>query len=161
MKTKLSIQRTFLILCIALAFTIFYGTICAFSEGKNTVTFKGKTIEAVTTFEGAPTSYTRRGNDKFVVGYYVKDGQIIDKHSLLADKDAPVSALDLDDLTAEGEAFNAVIAIGKGTDLTLTGSISATDDGDGKNASDFSGLGAQIIAKDYARVKVNKMKIYT
>jgi hypothetical protein len=55
------------------------GGLRANSEGTNTVTAKGKTIDAVTTFEGTATHYTRRGNDKFSVGYYVKDGAIIKK----------------------------------------------------------------------------------
>jgi len=160
MKTKLSIRRIFLAFSIASVFPLFLGGLSANSEGANTVTLKGKSIETVTTFEGSATHYTRRGNDKFSVGYYVKDGTIIDKYSLLADKDAAVSRLDLD-IVANGEAFNSVIATGKGTDLTLTGSISASDNGDGSRASDFSGLGAQIVAADYAKVKVNSMKIDT
>lgn len=161
MKTKLSIRRIFLNFSVALAFTFLLGSLYANSEGTNTVTFNGKTIEAVTTFEGTATSYTRRGNDKFSVGYYVKDGRIIDKNSLLADKDAPASKIDLDNLTAKGEGFSAVIATGKGTDITVTGSINASDNGDGKNSSDFSGLGAMIIAHDSAKVKVDSMKIDT
>ena len=78
----------------------------------------------------------------------------------MADKDGPVSKLNLD-IVAKGEAFDSVIATGKGTDLTLTGTISASDSGEGKNASDFSGLGAQIIAADYAKVKLDSMKIDT
>jgi hypothetical protein len=161
MKTKLSIQHIFLILAIVLAFSFFIGGLSANSEGTKTVTVNGKTIEAVTTFEGAPTTYTRRGNDKFSVGYYVKDGSIIDRFSLLADKDGPASKIDLDNLVANGEGFNAVIATGKGTDITVTGSVNASDNGNGKNASDFSGLGAMILATDYAKVKVNSMKIDT
>jgi hypothetical protein len=133
--------------------------VSADSEEAKTITSKGKTIDAVTTFEGTATHYTRR-TDKFSVGYYIKDGAIISKNSLLADKDAPVSSLDLD-ITARGEGINAVIANGKGTDLTLTGSISASDNGDGKNASDFNGLGAMIVAHGYAKVKVDSMNIYT
>ena len=159
MKTKLSIRRILITFSVALVFTLLIGGATAGSKSTSSVSSKGKTIDAVSTFEGTPTSYTRR-TDKFSVGYYVKDGKIIDKHSLLADKDEAVSSLDLD-IVATGEGFNAVIATGKGTDLTLTGSISATDEGDGKNASDFSGLGAQIIAADYAKVKVNNMKINT
>ena len=161
MKTKLSIQRILLTLSIAFAFTFFLGGLSANSEGTKTVTVNGKTIEAVTTFEGAPTTYTRRGNDKFSVGYYVKDGKIVDKYSLLADKDAPASTIDLDNIAANGEGFNAVIATGKGTDITVKGAVNASDNGDGKNASDFSGLGAMILATDYAKVKVNSMKIDT
>jgi len=160
MKTNLSIRRILFTLSIALAFTLFFGGLSANSEGTNTVTVKGKSIEAVTTFEGTATHYTRRGNDKFSVGYYVKDGNIVDKYSLLADKDVAVSKLDLD-IVANGEGFNSVIATGKGTDLTLTGSISASDNGDGQKSSDFSGLGVQIVAADYANVKVNSMKINT
>jgi hypothetical protein len=154
MKIRFSIKY------IALAFVLFYGGLPVNSRGADTVTSKGKTVDAAPTFEGTVTSYTRRGNEKFVVGYYVKDGNIVKKNSLLADKDAPVSKLDLD-IVSKGEGFNAVIATGKGTDLTLAGSVSASDTGDGRKASDFSGLGAQIIAFDYAKVKVNSMKIDT
>ncbi len=131
------------------------------SKGTKTITFKGTTIDAVMTFEGSPTSYRRRGKDKFSVGYFVKDGIIIKKNSLLADQDAPVATLDLRDYVASGEGINAVIATGKGTALTLTGSINVSDNGHGKNASDFSGLGAQIIASDHAKVNVNSMRIDT
>src|SRR5208283_658931 len=97
---------------------------------------------------------------KFSVGYYVKDGVIVKKNSLLADRDGPVSRLDLD-VAADGEVFDTVIATGARTDLTLAGSISAADSGEGKNASDFSGLGTQILVSDYAKVKVESMKIST
>ena len=147
-------------MAVLLASALVLGGLRANSEGTSTVTAKGRTIDAVTTFEGTATHYTRRGNDKFSVGYYVKDGAIIKEHSLLADKDGPVSNLDLD-IVAKGEGFDSVIATGKGTDLTLTGTISASDNGDGKNASDFSGLGVQIVASDYAKVKVHSMKINT
>src|SRR5208337_1713794 len=149
------IMRTFSVL---LAFTFLVGIVCAHSEGTNTVVSHGKRLELRTTFEGTPTSYTRRGNDAFSVGYYVKDGAIVKKHSLLADEDGPVSKIDVD-VAADGEGFDTVIATSRGTDLTLTGSISASDSGEGKKASDFSGLGAQILAADYAKVKVDSMKI--
>jgi hypothetical protein len=160
MKTALLIRRTFLTRGVLLASTLVLGGLRANSEGTITVTAKGRNIDAVTSFEGTATHYTRRGKDKFSVGYFVKDGAIIKEHSLLADKDGPVSNLDLD-IVAKGEGFDSVIATGKGTDLTLTGTISASDNGDGKNASDFSGLGVQIVASDYAKVKVHSMKIDT
>jgi hypothetical protein len=160
MRMGLSNKRTFYCFFIAAVLAITVAGQPLFSQGTETVTVKGKTINAATTFEGTITSYTRRGNDKFSVGYFVKDGNVVKKNSLLADKDGPVSKLDLD-IAAKGEGFNAVIATGKGTDLTLTGTVSASDTGDGKRASDFSGLGAQIIAYDGAKVKVNSMKIDT
>jgi hypothetical protein len=160
MKSTLLIRRIFLTPGMLLASILVLGGLRANSEGTSTVTAKGRTIDAVTTFEGTATHYTRRGKDKFSVGYYVKDGAIVKEYSLMADKDGPVSNLDLD-IVAKGEGFDSVIATGKGTDLTLTGTISASDKGDGKNASDFSGLGVQIVASDYARVKVHSMKIDT
>jgi hypothetical protein len=160
MKTTLLIQRLFLARGIVLASALVLGGPPANSEGTNIVAAKGITIDAVTTFEGSATHYTRRGKDKFSVGYYVKDGAIIKEHSLLAEKDGPVSNLDLD-IVAKGERFDSVIATGQETALTLTGTISASDNGDGKNASDFSGLGTQIVASDYAKVKVHAMKIDT
>ena len=160
MKNTSSIRRIIRTFSVLLAFRFLVGIVCADSEGTNTVVSHGKSFELRTTFEGTPTSYTRRGNDAFSAGYYVKDGAIVRKHSLLADEDGPVSNLDLD-LAANGEGFSSVIARGKGTDLTLAGSISASDSGEGKKASDFSGLGAQIIASDYAKLKVDSMKIST
>jgi hypothetical protein len=162
MKTKKSIWRIFLLLCIAFAFTLSCGGQPEIQVGPNQVMVDHeKLIDMVATLEeGSPTSYTRRGNEPFVVGYYVKDGSTIGNYSLLADTDSPVSNLNLD-LVADGEAFNPVIATGEGTDLTLTGAISAYDNGDGKKASDFSGLGAMIIAADSAKVNVNSMKIDT
>jgi hypothetical protein len=129
------------------------------SSGKYVID-NGKRVEMTTTYEGIPTSYTRRGNDKYSVGYYVKDGAIIKKNSLLADQDGPVSKLNLN-LQAVGEGFDAVIATGKGTDLTVTGSINASDKGDGSKGSDFVGLGAQFLVTNYAKVHVDKMKIET
>jgi len=160
MKTTLLIRRIFFTRDVLLASALVLGGLRAHSEGTSTVTAKGRTIDAVTTFEGTATHYTRRGNDKLSVGYYVKDGAIIKEYSLLADKGGPVSSLDLD-IVAKGEGFDSVIATGKGTDLTLTGTISASDNGDGKNVSDFSGLGVQIVASDYAKVKVDSMRIHT
>jgi Spy/CpxP family protein refolding chaperone len=160
MKNTSSIRRIIRTFSVLLAFTFLVGIVCAHSEGTNTVVSHGKSLELRTTFEGTPTSYTRRGNDAFSVGYYVKDGAVVEKHSLLADKDGPVSKIDVD-VAADGEGFDTVIATGRGTDLTLTGSISASDSGEGKKASDFSGLGAQILAADYAKVKVDSMRIAT
>jgi hypothetical protein len=143
-----------------LAFTVTAGALpAAWAAGKVTVD-KSKTINMKTTYEGTATSYTGRGTDAFSVGYYIQDGKIVAKNSLLADKDAAASNFKLD-LVAEGEGFNAIIANGKDTDITVTGTITATDKGDGKNASDFSGLGTMILAHDHANVTVKDMKIDT
>ncbi len=162
MKTKTSILTIFL-LSIAFVFSLSCGSEpdIKIKPGQNQLMVDHeKLIDMVTTFKGSPTSYTRRADDQFIIGYYIKGGTVIGNNSLLADKDSPVSNLDLD-LVADGEAFSSVIATGKGTDLTLTGSVSASDSSDGKKASDFSGLGAMIIAADYAKVKMNSMKIQT
>jgi hypothetical protein len=120
----------------------------------------GKRVETTTTFEGQPTSYKGHRTDHYSVGYYVKDGAMVCKNSLLGDSDKPVSELDLN-LKAVGEGFDAVLATGKETNLTLTGSINASDDGDGSKASDFTGLGTQVLVTDYAKVKLDSMKIET
>jgi hypothetical protein len=159
-KNTVSIRPGLLALSVLLALAVPLGNAHANAEQTNTVVSHGQRHPLKPTFEGTPTSYSRRGNDKFSVGYYVKDGVIVKKNSLLADRDSPVSKLDLD-VAADGEGFDTVIATGAGTDLTLAGSISAADSGEGKNASDFSGLGTQILASDYAKVKVDSMKIST
>ncbi len=160
MKSTVSIRRFLLASLVLWALTSLPDIVHANSEGASIVVSHGKSFELRTTYEGTATSFTRRGNDPFCIGYYVKDGRIVARNSLLADQDARVSSFDLN-LIAEGEAFSAVIAHGKDTDIILTGSITATDSGDGKLASDFSGLGALIIAHDHAKVKVNAMEINT
>lgn len=159
MKRRLSILSIYFVFFTAAALLLSLGSRYANSEASRTITSKGKPIEAVINFEGNPNNSTQR-KDKISIGYYIKDGSIVKNHSLLAEKDGPVSSLDLD-ITAKGDAINPVIAVGKGTDLTLTGSINATDDSDGKNANDFSGAGTMIIANNGAKVKVNNMKINT
>jgi len=160
MRRSPSIRRIVPFLCVAVSLALAVGGQATSSWAAGEVTSSGKTVEMATTYEGTATTFTMRGKDPFSVGYYIKDGEIVSKNSLLADENAKVSALDLD-IVADGEAFNAVIATGKGTDIILTGSISATDDGNGKLASDFSGLGAMVIAGDYAKVMIDSMDIYT
>src|SRR5271165_4616498 len=143
MKSISSIRRIIPTSSVLLSLSLLAGSVCAHAEGTNAVASHGKSLELQPNFEGTPTSYTRRNKDIFSVGYYIKDGAIVKKNSLLANEDRAVSQLDLE-VTANGEGFNSVIATGKGTSLTLTGSISASDSGEGKSASDFSGLGAQL-----------------
>jgi hypothetical protein len=142
-----------------LAITVTAGNLPAWAAGKVTVD-KSKTVEMKATYEGVATSYTGRGSDAYSVGYYVQDGKIIAKNSLLADKDEAASNFKLD-IVAEGEGFNAIIANGKKSDITVTGTIKATDNGDGTNASDFSGLGTMFLAHDYANITVEDMDIFT
>jgi hypothetical protein len=156
-KTRRSAWRVFLILCALSTSAL---VLAGQTASSGYVESNGKRLEATPTYEGTISSYTRRGNEPFTVGYFIKDGNLIRKNSLLGDQDGPVTKLDLN-IKAVGEAFDAVVATGKGTDLTLTGSISASDDGDGKKASDFSGLGTQIFAADYAKVNIDNMKIDT
>jgi hypothetical protein len=98
-----------------LAFALLLGIGYAHSEGRNTVVSHGKSVELKRTFEGTPTSYTRRSTDAFSVGYYIKDGAIVKENSLLADEDRPVSKLDLE-VVANGEGFNSALesVTGKG-----------------------------------------------
>ncbi|MGD8909190.1 MAG: hypothetical protein PVI92_07560 [Chromatiales bacterium] len=129
-----------------------------------------KTYQTTPTYKGAVTSYSRRSPEEYSIGYYVENGSIVGHHSLLSD-DTPVTELDLDLTVFDNESnysddktdyiFNPVIAKGSGTELTLTGSMIAYDSSDGAIGSDFSGRGAMIVATDYAKVLVNKMKIQT
>ena len=127
----------------------------------NTVVDGEKSAPIKTSWKGkAVSSFSQRGDEGYQVGYYVNNGQLLAANSLLADSDASLSSLDLN-VSANGEAFNAVIAHGAGTDLTLTGSINAMDNGDGSNVSDFSGLGAMVVASDGAKVTLDSMDIKT
>ncbi len=157
MKIAIPILHVFAVLCVALSTPVLAGQ-TASSGGY--VIDNGKRVEMTTTYQGTPASYTRRGIDNYSVGYYVQDGSVVKKFSLLADKDGPVSKLNLN-IKAVGEGFDAVLATGKGTDLTVTGSINASDNGDGSKGSDFVGLGAQFMVTNYAKVHVDNMKIET
>jgi hypothetical protein len=155
-KIQRQIWRVFLTLLIVSSSAL----VVTAQDASRYVINSGKRVEMTTTFQGAPTSYTKRGNDNFSVGYYVKDGAIVKKNSLLADKDEPVSKLNLD-VNAVGVGFDAILATGKATDITVTGSLNASDKGDGHEASDFSGLGAMFLVTNYAKVRVDNMKIET
>jgi len=120
----------------------------------------GVKVPLRTTFTGHADGYTQRGNDDYAVGYYVKNGQLVAQNSLLAKQDGPLSHLDLN-LTAVGEGFNAVIATGEGTNLTLTGSIDASDTSKGERDSDFAAVGTQVLAADHAKVTIDGMTIKT
>ncbi len=129
--------------------------------GPNTVSSGQDTVlELRATFEGMATSFDQRGTDRYSVGYFVEDGSIVSENSLLADEDREVSELDLD-IFARGEGFSAVMAKGEETEIGISGSIIAQDDGDGRGASDFSGLGAMVIASDHADVTLDSINIVT
>jgi hypothetical protein len=168
MKNRLFVKRIAIAFFVMMAFAVVASP--AVSLADNYVVDHRETWETVPTYEGVVTSYTGRNPEQYSVGYYVEDGAIVGDLSLLGD-DAQVTDLDFDLIVydnvsdyTDDEAdyiFNPVIAKGEGTDLTLTGSMIAYDNSDGAIGSDFSGCGAMIVATDYAKVLVNKMKIYT
>ena len=104
MNNTVSIRPIALTFSLWSAAAFLLGNACANAEQTNRVVSHGNSFELKATFEGTPTSYTRRGKDPFSVGYYVKDGAIVQPHSLLADESRPVSKLDLD-VVASGEGF--------------------------------------------------------
>lgn len=131
------------------------------AASSNTVTDKSTNTkyDTSTTYTGSATSFTAR-SDKFSVGYYISNGKIVSSKSLLTKSDKAVSKLALN-LASTGYGFSPVIATGTGTDLTVSGKLSCKDSSDGSQASDFTGLGTQIVASNYAKVLVNGMNIYT
>lgn len=152
--------------CFALLFVS--GTLAACSASTdnevaplvNAVREGAATVELRPTWTGQATSFERRGDEDYRVGFFVRDGNVVAENSLLAEEDAPLSFLDLD-MEAEGLAYSAVIAHGADTNLTLTGSIDSTDGGDGTMVSDFSGLGAMVVASNGARVTLSSLEIRT
>jgi len=149
-------------------FLAIVATLAACSAGKdneaaplvNAVRDGDRTVELRPTWTGQATSFSQRGDDEYRVGYFVQDGTVLAEYSLLAEEDVAVDSLDLD-IAANGLGFSAVIAHGAGTNLDVTGSISSTDDGEGYMVSDFSGLGAMIVASDGAHVTLDSMDIRT
>jgi hypothetical protein len=112
-----------------------------------------------TTVSGSLTSFTARSDD-YSIGYYISDGKFVSSKSLLAQSDDAVSSLDIN-LTSNGTGFTPVYATGKDATLDLTGKVTVNDTSAGQYASDFTGLGTQIIASNYARVNVHDMDIFT
>lgn len=150
---------------LTLAATLFFGSVtasaAAIAAGGNTVTdnISKTTYDTSTTFTGSATSFTGR-TDNYSVGYYIDNGKTVASKSLLTASDAAISTLNLD-LDTTGYGFNPVIATGSNTLLSLSGRIFCMDTSDGSHASDFSGLGSQIIASNYAKVTINNMNIHT
>jgi uncharacterized protein YceK len=130
-------------------------------NGGNTVVDNSTnaSYDAKTTVSGSLTSFTARSDD-YSIGYYISDGKFVPSKSLLAQSDDAVSSLDIN-LTSNGTGFTPVYATGKDTTLDLTGKVTVNDTSDGQYASDFTGLGTQIIASNYASVNVNDMDIFT
>jgi uncharacterized protein YceK len=130
-------------------------------NGGNTVVDNSTnaSYDAKTTVSGSLTSFTARSDD-YSIGYYISDGKFVSSKSLLAQSDDAVSSLDIN-LTSNGTGFTPVYATGKDTTLDLTGKVTVNDTSDGQYASDFTGLGTQIIASNYASVNVNDMDIFT
>lgn len=152
-------KRIYLPQAIILALTS--GAFSAVAVDADTVSDNGKTVAMKTTWTGkAVGSFTDRGDDNYRVGYFAKDGKMLAEYSLLTDKSTPVDMLDVD-IDANGDAFSAIIAHGAQTALTVTGEIDASGNDKGENGSDFSGLGAMIVASEGANVNVDNMKIHT
>jgi hypothetical protein len=168
MMNRLLVKRIAIASFIMMAFVVVASPAVLLAD--NYVVDHRESYKTVPTYKGLVTSFTGRGSEEYSIGYYVEDGAIVGNYSLLS-VDAPVSDLDFNLIVydnvsdySDDEAdyiFNPVIAKGLGSELTLTGSMIAYDSSDGAIGSDFSGRGAMIVATDYAKVLVNKMKIYT
>jgi hypothetical protein len=168
MKNCLLIKRIAIAFFVMMAFVV--AATPAVSLADNYVVDHWEIYETVPTYEGTLTSYTGRSPEQFSIGYYVDDGAIVGDYSLLGD-DGAVTDLDFNLIAYDNASdytddeadyiFNPVIAKGAETDLTLTGFMAAYDSSDGTIGSDFSGCGAMIVATDYAKVLVDRMRIYT
>lgn len=117
------------------------------------------TYSAADNYSGSATSFTNRSDD-FSVGYYISDGKVVASQSVLSDEDGEVSRLELN-LESSGPGVTPVIATGSDTNLSITGNIEITDTSDGSRVSDFTGLGTQIVASDYAEVNIENLNIST
>ncbi len=126
----------------------------------DTIISSGETMDLSVTWVGQATSFSDRGDDSYAVGYFVNDGVVVGGYSLLAEEDVSVSEL-VFDVMANGLGFDALIAHGASSRVTVTGTLNAMDEGDGSGVSDFSGLGSMIVASDYATVTVDSMDIIT
>jgi hypothetical protein len=65
------------------------------------------------------------------------------------------------DETVTGAGYTSVYVHGEDASATVTGTLVATDDDEGKLASDFSGLGSAIVAYDGATLTVEDAEVYT
>ena len=98
-------------------------------------------------------SFTARTDDSYTIGLYVDGNKVNKDYSYLGDYvDATKDAVNISDLSikAEGSGFTALAVQGESGDAASNVNIDnvdleATDDEDGTNASDFTGLGAAIL----------------
>lgn len=163
MKNKKQICKLSKIFAVLLVAALSIGgfgfTVRAASSNNVTDNSTNTTYDMSTTYTGSATSFTGRSDD-YSIGYYINNGKVVSSKSLLSKSDTAVSSLDLD-LETNGYGFNPVIATSTDTNLTVSGKLSCDDSSDGSHASDFTGLGTQIVASNYAKVLVNAMNIYT
>ena len=99
-------------------------------------------------------SFTNRTGDSYAIGAYLRGGSVAEDHSCLAsyvateDSGLVISNVSID---AQGSGFTALTLQGTGDDGSTTASlkgvdITAADDEDGTNCSDFTGLGSVVVA---------------
>lgn len=101
-------------------------------------------------------TFSKRSGDSYTVGLYVQGNEVVDDYSYMTDfadvaedgNSVSISDLSID---AQGSGFSAVVVQRTDDDEASTVNISNTDitlsdDEDGSNCSDFTGLGAAIVA---------------
>ena len=99
-------------------------------------------------------TFSARTDDSYTVGLYIKGNAVVDEYSIYGDvASAGEDGVTLSDIaiTAEGSGFTAVVAQATSAEEVSTVNIInteilLTDDSDGTNACDFTGLGAAIVA---------------
>ncbi len=106
---------------------------------------------------GTLNNFRRDDSGYITIGYDVVDGQLT-ANSNWATADHTNIVLDNE---VEGPAFTAVRAVGEGSVVTVTGSLSLSDDTAGEHASDFSGVGAAFNVANYAVMNINNVDLVT
>ena len=112
-------------------------------------------------------TFTNRTGDSYTIGAYLCDGEVVADYSYLkdyvTDDGSSLTLSDLD-IVAQGSGFSAVAVQGSDNDSATTVyldnlSIDLSDDEDGTNALDFTGLGAAILASGVSENAHSKMLI--
>ncbi|MCF0142039.1 MAG: hypothetical protein HUJ75_01540, partial [Parasporobacterium sp.] len=112
-------------------------------------------------------TFTQRTGDEYSIGVYVKDNKVTAENSYLKDfAEESADGVTIKDLTidASGTGFTAIAVQGAEGDGNSTVNISnvdinLTDDSDGTNGCDFTGLGTAIVASGVSEQAHNIVNI--
>lgn len=136
----------------------------AFASGEPSGAPSGEAPAAAASAPAAPATKTtadvsgmKASDYAYITNYSNRD----DTGNIYIGNDVTASDEIALDETVTGPGYTAVYAHGDKADVKVTGTLVATDDTDGKLASDFSGCGTAVVAYDGAKINIEDATIFT